>query len=422
MKKKGAHSLIIFVLIALIIMPWVAAAENAVYLPEQPPVQMSVDGNTVFNGMPLKGVIVDPNPDTSPRKIPPPVMLSTAAQTATASFEITYISAGNTDNWGEPCYAFPEEAKAAFNAAADIWANIIDSNVPITIQACWAAFTSSSTLGYAGGGPLHANFFGAPVNNTYYVGSLANALAGSDLSSNADMHITYNSNYSWYYGTDGNTPAAQFDLLTVVLHEIAHGLNFSGSMEYSAGTGSWGIGSNGWPGIYDTFVRDGAGNALTNTSVYPNPSAALGTALTFENLWFHGPKAMEANGGQRVKIYAPSTWSQGSSYAHLDYATFNDTANELMVYAVSPGESVHDPGAITKGLMQDLGWPINTPVSYYTVTPSAGSGGTISPDSPQTVAHGATTSFTVTANTGYSISSVDGSCGGTLSGNTYTTN
>jgi len=56
----------------------------------------------------------------------------------------------------------------------------------------------------------------------------------------------------------------------------------------------------------------------------------------------------------------------------------------------------------------------------HTVTPSVGANGSISPDTPQTVEHGSTEIFTVTPNTGY-IASVSGTCGGTLSGNTYTT-
>ncbi len=58
-------------------------------------------------------------------------------------------------------------------------------------------------------------------------------------------------------------------------------------------------------------------------------------------------------------------------------------------------------------------------IQAYTVTASAGTGGTISPASRQ-VTYGSTTTFTVTANGGYSISSVTG-CGGTLSGGQYTT-
>ncbi len=58
--------------------------------------------------------------------------------------------------------------------------------------------------------------------------------------------------------------------------------------------------------------------------------------------------------------------------------------------------------------------------STYTVTPSAGTGGTISPATAKTVNSGNKTSFTVTPNSGYKIASVAG-CAGTLSGNTYTT-
>ncbi len=59
-------------------------------------------------------------------------------------------------------------------------------------------------------------------------------------------------------------------------------------------------------------------------------------------------------------------------------------------------------------------------INTYTVTPSAGSNGSISPNTPQTVNYNATTAFTVTPNLGYQIAAVSG-CGGTLSGSTYTT-
>jgi hypothetical protein len=58
----------------------------------------------------------------------------------------------------------------------------------------------------------------------------------------------------------------------------------------------------------------------------------------------------------------------------------------------------------------------------YTVTPSvSGSGGAINPVTPVSVKSGTTTSFTLTPSSGYSVASVTGTCGGTLSGNTYTT-
>ena len=62
-----------------------------------------------------------------------------------------------------------------------------------------------------------------------------------------------------------------------------------------------------------------------------------------------------------------------------------------------------------------------TPITY-TVTPSAGTGGSISPSTPVGVNYGNTTTFTVTPSTGYTTASVGGTCGGSLSGTTYTTN
>jgi hypothetical protein len=58
----------------------------------------------------------------------------------------------------------------------------------------------------------------------------------------------------------------------------------------------------------------------------------------------------------------------------------------------------------------------------HTVTPTAGSGGSISPSSAQEIIENNTTSFTVTADSGYELDSVGGTCGGALSGSTYTTN
>lgn len=60
--------------------------------------------------------------------------------------------------------------------------------------------------------------------------------------------------------------------------------------------------------------------------------------------------------------------------------------------------------------------------STFTVTPSAGSHGTITPPNPVVnVAPGTTVSFNITPAVGYTIDPVTGSCGGSLSGNTYTT-
>jgi hypothetical protein len=79
--------------------------------------------------------------------------------------------------------------------------------------------------------------------------------------------------------------------------------------------------------------------------------------------------------------------------------------------------NTYTTNAVTADCTVTASFAVNT----YTVTPSAGAGGSISPSTPQTVNFNATPSFTVTPSTGYHMASVNGSCGGTLSGNTYTT-
>jgi hypothetical protein len=158
----------------------ISAAADEAPLPKPLTPRLSADGNTLYNGGSVLAVVVDPNPSTL-RRIPAPAGVSDQPEEATASFSITYVPNGGTELWGEACYTFPEEAKTAFNAAANIWANILNSDVPITINACWANLGSSSTLGYSGGGTSSRDFTGATRSNTWYSASLANALYGSDL-------------------------------------------------------------------------------------------------------------------------------------------------------------------------------------------------------------------------------------------------
>ena len=324
------------------------------------------DDGTIFDG----GIVVPVKLDSTPSQLPYiPSKISLEAlnhtnlstnsfsvASANATFTINFLTSG-TDATGQACSSnFPANARAVFTAAANIWGSIIQSSVPVTIDACWASF-GGNTLGYAGARRSHRDFSNAPVANTWYPAALANSLAGFDLSpSTPDIVATFNSNFNWYYGTDGNTPRTQMDFLSVVLHEMGHGLGFSGSGNYSTTTGQGTWGSSGRQYIYDNFVKDSSGNKVTT---YSSPSTSLGNFLTSNNVLFTGANAVAANSGNNIKLYAPSTWESGSSYSHLDYNTFNNTSNQLMVPSISPGEAVHDPGVVTKGLFKDVGWNLN---------------------------------------------------------------
>ena len=120
---------------------------------------------------------------------------------------------------------FTPQAQTAFQAAVNVWASQIQSSVPIRVTANWTTL-GPNTLGSAGPRHVFRNFSGAPDPNTWFPGAVANKLSGIDLAPNDDDIVAnFNSSFNWYLGTDGNA-GMQFDLMTVVLHELGHGLGF----------------------------------------------------------------------------------------------------------------------------------------------------------------------------------------------------
>ncbi len=287
----------------------------------------------------------DPNPQEIRHITPPLNFLMTA--TPTANIQVNYNGSGWT-----------AEAQNAFEYAVSIWETLIESNIVIVVDADFSSL-GTGVLGGAGTTTIHRNFSGATYANTWYAAALANTISGVDLNgSEAEISASFNNNINipglnWYYGTDGNTPSNRIDFVSVVLHEIGHGLGFFGSMTKNGLIGSWGY--SGFPVVYDLFTENGSGQSLLND--FAKGSVALGNQLTSNNIYFDGPNANVANGGNRVQLYAPSSWQQGSSYSHLG-ESFNGTSSALMTYAIGAGETEHLPGPVTLGLFEDIGWGI----------------------------------------------------------------
>ena len=327
----------------------VAQADDPPTGPEPPPRQLVVRADPTYN----------------PHRVaaPPPRDPDHVGVQA-VGFNIVYDDGAGCS--GGTFSAWPSAAKTAFNYAAAQWSALLDGTVAVDIHACWQSNLPAGVLGSASHAWVHAfEFNNEPIGNSWYPTALADQLNGGNTNTgDYDISVEFSSTFNWYYGTDGNTPFAQYDFTSVVMHEIGHGLGFDGVMDYGtfpincggATLGCWGAGT-GSPGVYDRFTENGSNQALLNTALFPNPSAALGSQLTSNSLYFDGANARAANGGSRVKIYAPSTWKEGSSYAHLD-EVFNNTPHALMTFALSNGESAHHPGAVTLGMFQDMGWAL----------------------------------------------------------------
>ncbi|MCS7018385.1 MAG: T9SS type A sorting domain-containing protein [Cytophagales bacterium] len=252
---------------------------------------------------------------------------------------------------------FSPEAQAAFQRAVDIWSRLISSPVPIRIRAIWEPNNRANVLGSATSNGFYRSPF-LPRFPVWYPVALAEKLLGQELNGeDADIIANFNSNNNnWYFGTDANPPRDKWDLTSVVLHEIGHGLGFVSSFQFESGRnfGRWG--ESGFPFVYDLFVENARGESLLDSTLFRNNSAALGRELTSGQVVFQGAPVRRANLGVPAPLFAPTPWQQGSSISHLDDRTYDGTSNQLMISSIGNGEAIHDPGPVTLAIFDQIGW------------------------------------------------------------------
>ena len=320
------------------------------------------------------------------------------------------VSASNTLSW-------TVEAKAALEYAVNIWAMLVKPTQKIVINACWVDMgPPSGFISMSQPVSAHADFTGAPVTHTLYAAALANELAGTDLNdhdgpdhdgdgvdADAEMVMVFNSNPSvnWYYGLDAQPPSNQYDFVTTVLHEMAHGLGFISTfyvgeeMCGALGVGCWGTDPgdllHGMPAIFDKFVVNQSNQLLVDTGVFSNPSAELANALV-QTLIFSGANAKLTT--ITPTLYTPNPFEPSSSILHLDEDTYDGTPDQLLTPIIDIGTAQHHPGPIMLGMLKDIGWPtVELRPVVFTQSASAG-----------TVTSGQVFTYTLTVtNTGYMI-------------------
>lgn len=244
---------------------------------------------------------------------------------------------------------FPDWAKKEVQTSLDIWAANFKSSVPITVDATWERSKSENILGSARGGSYFSSFPGAPDPGLWYVSALANALSGKDLDrNNPEIIIQVNSEAPWNSRGDGKPTRTEYDLMSVFLHEVGHGLGFSSNDSYEL---VFGVGTLSMPTPFDSYLQTEDGKRLADL---PSPSRELGTALTSSLVW-SGALGVQANGGVKPKMFTPPTYEPGSSTSHLDESSFSNAGlDSVMTPRLDSGEVFVGPGPLMLAMMEDL--------------------------------------------------------------------
>jgi hypothetical protein len=244
---------------------------------------------------------------------------------------------------------FPDWAKKEVQTSLDIWAANFKSSVPITVDATWERSKSENILGSARGGSYFSSFPGAPDPGLWYVSALANALSGKDLDrNNPEIIIQVNSEAPWNSRGDGKPTRTEYDLMSVFLHEVGHGLGFSSNDSYEL---VFGVGTLSMPTPFDAYLQTEDGKRLADL---PSPSRELGSALTSSLVW-SGALGVQANGGVKPKMFTPPTYEPGSSTSHLDESSFSNAGlDSVMTPRLDSGEVFVGPGPLMLAMMEDL--------------------------------------------------------------------
>jgi hypothetical protein len=287
---------------------------------------------------------------------------------------------------GNAAATLGEQRVAAFAYAADIWDELLHSSQTIFIGVAFDPLLcedSSANLGATGTNTVHRDFIGAPISNTWYPAALANALAGTDLAPSIDdISAVFNSAVgdtcafprAWYFGLDGNPPGNTIDFVSVVLHELGHGLGFQTFMNLATGAKL-----NGFDDIFMVWLEDHATGEL-----YPEmtDAARASASINTGNLHWVGPDVVNQSDGLisgrdvngHVEMYAPNPLDTGSSVVH-----FSPSLNPSQLMEPAFTGTTRDVG-LAAALMQDIGWfmtlqPTATTDQTATTSPATGGGG-----------------------------------------------
>jgi hypothetical protein len=238
----------------------------------------------------------------------------------------------------------------AFQAAADKWGATLTSNVVIRALSTWEALTCTATsavLGSAGTTEIFRDFSGAPVSGRWYPKALASKLFGFDLDpATADIRARFNINLGssgcltgifFYLGLDNNH-GGNVDLVTVLTHELAHGLGFQ---TFTSGVSGSFIA--GFPSIWDDFLFDStAGLTWTQMTSAQRVTSAINSrrlVWTGANVSVAAPQILAA-GTPLLSVSAPASVADNYSIGQAQFgpALFSPgISGEVMAVVDSPG-------------------------------------------------------------------------------------
>ncbi|MDF9829989.1 DUF6383 domain-containing protein [Parabacteroides sp. PF5-6] len=285
--------------------------------------------------------------------------------TASGLSEVTFYDANdngknlvkyNLKNW-------PEAAKQAVMEAMVITENSLNIKHTMRVAFAWSpdldkdrnlalAYTSYvSVKGFSD--------FGIEIDENYkYPAELIHQMVGNPVYDCINITVIFNSVKDWCFSSKQQPTKNQQDLITVTLHELAHGFGISSSFNKS---------NEKTPYIFDKYIYNRLGDQLGES--YATTKANASSELENTNLYYGGKMGVQANNGQQIQLHVPATLSS-ASICHFDMKYKNDERGRLLIAGTTYGVSTRAFGDFALGIFQDLGWELRTDTRAEVFSPN----------------------------------------------------
>ncbi|MEM8681395.1 MAG: hypothetical protein AAGF97_18775, partial [Planctomycetota bacterium] len=230
-----------------------------------------------------------------------------ARRVLAVSFEFNYLGSGAIG------FRDPVEGAArreAMERAGTELGALFDhtAKIEVDVTSSSSGGLASASARFASNPPLGGGFYGGIPYQKILTGADGNGPA-------ADASVTvFFGNATWYAGT-GVTPNNAYDLTAIMKHELLHTIGLSSGISRT-GSDRWGTPPGAVGGIwhpFDRFVSDREGDSLIDRTNFQLDLAAwqahsTGGTSPAAGLFFNGPNAVAANGGELLGLYSPGSW------------------------------------------------------------------------------------------------------------------
>lgn len=262
-------------------------------------------------------------------------LLAAASASAQITFSFNYTGTG-----GFLDATNGAARRAALESAANTLAAYFTTSAPRTISFDVNSYTTADTTLASASSNLISGSNG--FHNTIVQEKIINGVDSNGAT--ADGSINWNWHHTWNI-TD-SVPTGEYDFKSTAMHEVLHAFGFS------ATTGNAGTNTGTSWNVFDKFLTTSTGTVFVNQTTFAFDTS-LNSALTGNGMFFSGTNAMAANGGNRVNIFSPTPWSDGSSGSHTADSVYPNT---MMIAATNSGPSARTLSAIEIGMLKDLGF------------------------------------------------------------------